>query len=475
VVHRAYWKATRDASVSTLSIQALCAVVDKLPVVKTYPAETSLEDEVSRRTTDAPTAGTGFEGIAYVILPADASVSSTELSPSDHGVVDFIIAEHSAKEGLCRDTLRLPLANTVFQTGTPTTMVLSNWETHGVKKELKMVSKTKVSHHGIRLVNGESSKRVVSALNIPLIPLTVPRVVEGCMGNIVRRVVDPEGNSMQASAELENVVPRFFKSRGQPAQSTVAWALVVPQELKETIDARTEELLSGLPTETEAVDLKKDEPWEHLWRSDPPVWNTLVSKALSKGARLHRVLSGGGGWGKKAGLLSLDPVPFNEAREPSSEDDFSPMINDPEDFASTLTPVVRDGDSIQFFISPKSDLTTEAKKFDSVDKLRSMKPRDRHLKHINWELGTVPSTVDSIPGDSWQHAPWAGTSIVSFQGSFGALAEGGLTLTQHLQKNANESRSLSTTTVDVPFTRFWAANAAVEEEKGEDVGEPDVD
>jgi hypothetical protein len=110
-----------------------------------------------------------------------------------------------------------------------------------------------------------------------------------------------------------------------------------------------------------------------------------------------------------------------------------------------------------------------------VDKLRSMKPRDRHLKHINWELGTVPSTVDSIPGDSWQHAPWAGTSIVSFQGSFGALAEGGLTLTQHLQKNANESRSLSTTTVDVPFTRFWAANAAVEEEKGEDVGEPDVD
>jgi hypothetical protein len=468
VVRRAYWKALKQPG---RSVHALGAVVDKLPVGNIYPVETSLEDEVSRRTTEPPTDGTGFEGIAYAMLPASASVSSTELSPSDNGVIDFIIAEHGADDGLRRDTLRLPLANTVFQTGTPTTMILSQWKTHAVSNELKMVSRTKVSHHGIHLRYGKPSERVVCALSIPLIPLTVPRVVEGCMGNIIRRVVDPDGKSMQASAELENVVPRFFRSRGQPAQATVAWALIIPQELQETINARTEELLSGLPTETETE--KNDESWERLWRSDPPMWNTLVSKALAEGARLHRVLSGGGGWGKKAGLLSLDPVPFNEAREPSSEDDFSPIINDPEDFASTLTPVVRHGDSIQFFISPKSDLAAEAKKLDSMEKLKAIRPCDRHSDRLKWELGTIPSTVDSIPGESWQHAPFTGINIAYFEGGFGALTEGGLTLTQHLQKDGDGSRSVSTTTVDVPFTRFWAANIGEEAQKGEDVGEPE--
>jgi hypothetical protein len=412
------------------------------------------------------------------MLPADASVSSTELSPSDNGAIDFIIAEHGAEGSLRRDTLRLPLANTVFQTASPSTMVLSEWKNDSIGEDLKMTSKTKVSHHGIRLLNRTSAKETVPTLNIPLIPLTVPRVVEGCMGNIVRRLVGPEGESMQASAELENVVPRFFRSRGQPAQATAAWALVIPQELKDTINARTEELLSGLPIGTAAVEGTKEEPWERLWRSDPPVWNTLVSKTLAEGARLHRVLSGGGGWGKKAGLLSLDPVPFNKARKPSSEEDFTPMINDPEDFASTLTPVVRDGDSIQFFISPKSDLAAEAKKFDSMEKLLTIRPRNRSSNRISWDLGTIPSTVDSIPGESWQNSSGAEASVVSFQGSFGALTEGALTLTQHLQKGEDGALPVSTTTVDVPFTSFWVANSVMYRKKrgsDKDVGEPDVD
>jgi hypothetical protein len=461
-----------------LRIQALCAVVDKLPAHEAFPTNVSNEDKLLRRATKPPTAGTGFEGIAYALLPAHASVPSSELTPSDNGAIDFIIAEHSAREGLLRDTLRFPLANTVFQTGSPTTMFLSQWDILSDEKKLKLVSKTKVTHHGIRLVNSTQSEHASSVLNVPLIPLTVPRVVEGCMGNIIRRIVDSEGKGMQASAELENVVPRFFRSRGQPAQATVAWALVIPQELKDRMNGRTEELLSRLPTETEGGEVKKDEVWEVLWRSDPPVWNTLVSKALAEGARLHRVLSGGGGWGKKAGLLSLDPVPFNEAREPSGKD-FTPMINDPEDFESTLTPVVRDGDSIQFFITPKSDLAAAAKKFDSAEQLKSIRPRGSNSKRISLELGTIPSTVDSIPGDSWQHGLCIKTSIVSFEGSFGALTEGGLTLTQHLKKRGDGARSVSTTTVDVPFTRFWAAKNPLEkmEKRGsdEDVGEPDVD
>ena len=386
--------------------------------------------------------------MAYCSLASDASVLSSEgLSPSETGAIDFIIAEHSVKDARYRDTLRLPLANTVFQTGMPTTMFLSDWKTTGHVGDLKMTSKTDISQHGIRLSGRNSSWKTESTLNIPLLPLTLPRLVEGCMGNIIRRVVDSDGKTVQASSELENVVPRFFASRGQPAQSTVAWALVIPGALKDTISARTEELLSI--RHEDAVSTKPEHLWECLWRSDPPIWNKIVSQALSEGARLHRVLSGGGGWGKKAGLLSLDPVPNNGPAESSSE-------SDPEDFESTLTPVVRDGDAIQFFISPKSDLTREATESDNYETVAN---RPRFQKFWGWELGTVPSTMDSIPGESWQHKPTDKDSITTMLvGSFGALTEGAMTLSRFRQ--IPQGGSIDTSTIDVPFSRFWAINIA---------------
>ncbi|KAF1939721.1 hypothetical protein EJ02DRAFT_252521 [Clathrospora elynae] len=442
----------------------------QLPVGRAFPIGASLEEEISHRTTEPPMAGTGFEGIAYAMLPAAASVSSTAPLPSDHGAIDFVIAEHTADDKVFCDTLRLPLANTIFHTGRPTTMTLSTWKTHGKAEPLTLLSQSNISHHSLRLLGHDPSMgHIISTLSIPLLPLTVPRRVEECMGNIIRRIVASDGEIVTASSELENVVPRFFRSRGQPAQATTAWALVIPAKLKKTISEKTDQLLTTLPTEGKDSKTNREESWERLWRSDPPVWNTLVSKALAKGARLHRVLSGGGGWGKKAGLLSLDPVP---AKVSLSAGNLPPMLDDPEDFASTLIPVVRDGDSIQFFISPTSNLTAEAGKSDSLERLEST---DK-TKTWGWELGTVPSTVDSIPGESWQHASPASKHVTLFRGGFGALTEGGLTLTRHLKANqGDKARSVDMTTVDVPFSRFWAVDVAEDRGGSDDVGEPDVD
>ncbi|KAI4952639.1 hypothetical protein J4E91_003111 [Alternaria rosae] len=384
------------ADVPDLQIHALCAVVDKLPVSRIG----------EKNPTQPPLAGAGFEGISYAILPSDTSVPSQELSPSDKSAIDFIFAEHNVEDTVYRDTLRLPLANTVFQT------------------------------------------------------------VNGCMGNIIRRVIGPDGKSLQASSELENVVPRFFKSRGQPAQATAAWALVIPDELRAVIAARTDEILSSLPTDNQSPVSEHANAWERLWRSDPPLYNTLVSQALTEGARLHRVLSGGGGWGKKAGLLSLDPAPAIPAADPSKDDDFFSMISDPQDFESTLTPVVRDGDSIQFFISPKSDLEQLAQKSGHRGTIRSA----AFGKKINWgwEVGTIPSTVDSIPGELSQHSEIKGDKILSFRG-FGALSEGAMTLTQHARVDEGRLHSV-TTTVDVPFSRFRTIrkDGATPDDKNED-------
>ncbi|USP78225.1 uncharacterized protein yc1106_05499 [Curvularia clavata] len=438
-----------------LTISALCAVVDKLPAPQPWNDRT-LESQLSLRKQSPPVAGTGFEGIAYVSLPSRASVPSNEspLSP-EHGAIDFITSDYVSKDEVCLDTLRLPLANTVFQTGMPTTMFHSSWKTNGKTGELTQVTKTTPSHHAVRLAESSNASDLESALSIPLLPLTLPRVVEGCMGNIIRRVVDANGKSIQASSELENVVPRFFSSRNQPAQATVAWALVIPKNLKHTISARTEELLASLPTGDGSNSV--DHAWERLWRSDPPVWNTLVSHALSEGARLHRVLSGGGGWGKKAGLLSLDPVPAKESSGLPTGPESLATVDDPGNFESNLTPVVQDGDSIQFFTLPKSELAQEARESDNyqtVSKLTDANDSE------GWELGTIPSTMDSIPGESWQHMGGEKHHSAFFQGSFGALTEGALTITRRRRRDVDKTSSVYTTMLDVPFSRFWAINPA---------------
>ncbi|RYN39197.1 hypothetical protein AA0112_g3711 [Alternaria arborescens] len=461
-------------------VDALCAVVDKLPIRRFKHGDR--DEELSRRATEPPTAGTGLEGMTYVLLTPADSVSSQSLSPSDKGAIDFIFAQHVFNDTTYQDTLRLPLSNTVFQTGMPSTMILSTWKNFGEGQGLILESKRNVSHHGIRLIEQVGHRATLPpVLNVPLIPLTMPRLVEGCMGNIIRGIIGPEGKAMQASSELENVVPRFFRSRGQPAQATVAWALVIPRELRTVIAARTDELLSSLPMESEDTLSKQEDSWERLWRSNPPLWNTLVSKAITEGARLHRVLSGGGGWGKKAGLLSLDPVPANEAAEPSKHDDLPNTINDPEDFESTLTPVVRDGDSIQFFISPKSDLEKIAQE-TNTRRLASVVPK----RHWGWELGTIPSTIDSVPGESWQHRPRP-TKKIHVHHGFGALTEGPMTLTRHSHVNSDKDVTVNVTTIDVPFSRLSAStytrtkvDAGIKYTKKEgiqkkDVGEPVID
>ncbi|KAJ4376188.1 hypothetical protein N0V83_001469 [Neocucurbitaria cava] len=471
---RAYgelWKDSTNENPIDVHIQALCAVVDKLPAGRRFKSRATVEDEIMCRTKLPPVAEAGFEGIAYVTLPDTASVSSSGTAPSDNGAVDFIVNEGTTNDSVSNDTLRLPLANTVFQTGTRTTMMLSSWKPHHTTGRLELISKMNISHHGIRITGRDRSvDRIMSSLSIPLVPLTVPRRVEGCMGNIIRRVVGAEGKSVTASSELEEIVPQFFKSRGEPAQTTTAWALVIPRSLTDTTNSRTMRLLAKLLKKSEKGQNKRDELWGRLWRSEPPLWNNLASKAVAEGARLHRVLSGGGGWGKKAGLLSLDPVPASDAADQSSVDGFPGMLGDPEDFASTLTPVVHDGDLIQFFISPKPRIDAAGKEVNSQEKL-SVLSKDNTW--WGWELGTIPSTLDSMPGGSWQHTASPSEWVSVFRNSFGALAEGGLMLTRRLPgKKGDPSPAIGITMVDVPCSRFWAVELAEKVGSVEDVGEP---
>lgn len=459
-IRRAFSNAHRD-----LVIQAICAVVDKLPAGRAMASGMRLRDTVKQRYNEPPVGDPGFEGIAYVMLPSSASVPSTAPPSPDKGAIDFILSGHTGAKRPYSDTWRLPLANTVFQTGSPTTMYYTNWTLDAKEKALTLQERTDVTHHGVRMAaSGTESGQMSSVLSIPLLPLTFPRTVEGAMGNIVRRILDDEGHSVTAASELEKVVPRFFKARGESAQPTTAWALVMRGKGKrQEREMKTKWVLGKNILKSEKGKNMYETLWDRLWQRNPTQWTTYVSTSIAQGASLHRVLSGGGGWGKKAGLLSLDPVPVSE-EVPIRMEDATSGFEGPGDFSIALTPVVHPGDAIQFFIAPAS--ATEVNGDKALENLKSL-PKQRAL---GWELGTVPSTVDSIPGGSWQHVGADSEYIAVFRNSFGALSEGGMTLTRRRAKSRKHPfYSFGTTTIDVPYSRLWSVELADEDMSNYDV------
>jgi hypothetical protein len=158
---------------------------------------------------------------------------------------------------------------------------------------------------------------------------------------------------------------------------------------------------------------------------------------------------------------------------PIRMEDATSGFDGPGDFSSALTPVVHDGDAIQFFISPAPSNQVEGDK--ALELLKAL-PKERTL---GWELGTIPSTVDSIPGGSWQHVGADSKYVAVFRNSFGALSEGGLTLTRgRAAKRKEPMLTFATTTIDVPYSRLWSVELteqADKESSANDVGEQAVE
>ncbi|KAF2628413.1 hypothetical protein BU25DRAFT_339653, partial [Macroventuria anomochaeta] len=456
-------------------VHAICAVVDKLPEAKPVGGDSgrdAVRAEFTFRAKHPPVNETGLEGIAYVVLPAKAEVSAQPNIGGELGCIDFLAHTHTTNQGRHNDRVRVPLANTVFQTGQSSTMINSTWERSVSDDRLELRTRRQIKTVVINL-SAEDPKpgksqlqsylhQEAAALSIPLIPLTVPRQVDGHMGNIIRGVIGPDGNKITASTELEQVVPQYFKSRDEPAQATSAWALVIPKDKAHICIKDTSRLVSGqLGTNPDFMTSEDHEHWEQkgrelLWQKDPPQWNNMTQEAIAKGARLHKVLSGGGGWGKKAGLLSLDPVPIGAPMpEQPAKESTAEHFDSVDEFSTALKPVVEDGDYIQFFISTATAQGETVSAFEDLKKVEESTGGNAW----SWEFGVIPSTIDSIPGGSWQHTGAASEEMVVFRGSFGALTEGGLTLMRGRGVNLKTGiagKAINTTTIDVPFSR-WSA------------------
>lgn len=186
-------------------------------------------------------------------------------------------------------TLSAPVANTLFVNGRRNTLFTQPWDWDFLAQCWVQSSKRPrqdLSQVTIRAYSSydpsELEPRGLKVFSY-LKPLSTPGAIAKSMGNVVRQITLGDGTTKPASYELELLVPGILKHARDlnPDTDIAIFALVYPP---------------GLQSESDGA--------YGSHKLDP----TWFLRLLARGARLHRVTSGGGGWGAKAGLLAFEPA-----------------------------------------------------------------------------------------------------------------------------------------------------------------------
>ena len=170
-------------------------------------------------------------------------------------------------------------------------------------------------------------------------------------------------------------------------------------------------------------------------------------------------MSGGGGWGAKNGLLSLDPQnSYIEAGEALF--DFSNGSLE-EQQVSALGNIAKPGAYIQFFAADSSRIGHAE---------RLPEPAKKHLNVVDTfqnslVIGTVPSTIDNVPRNQINHGQETSGVRKSFikaqLGHFGCVSESGVFLNlAEVEHNRYEDRidhirRENSTKIDLPYSYFY--------------------
>lgn len=307
----------------------------------------------------------------------------------------------------------LPLAKTIFQNGRESTLITSSWRKTSGSLMLKRVTQPG------RIYKGRASERI---LVLPIgssilaqvkgIPLTMPRQAVSSMGNVIRqlRVNDSGKQVIPASHELEANISRYV----QPPKAVSVWA----------------EVTLGRPTPYEEANSKLG-------------IIQYLADFRHEASSLHRVLSGGGGWGLKEGLVSLDP---------QSDVDFMPQAEDMEDANASrqeeLREIVPHGSFVQFFWVPESDPEPAPQVWRTKKEVK--KSIDQQLV-----LGITPSSMDQLNSTPTSLGSSEPGEIRVYDNHFGALSENGIFFIQE----DRDYRKIRSSKVDLPgsFIRHFSS------------------
>ncbi|KAI1103977.1 hypothetical protein F4804DRAFT_308715 [Jackrogersella minutella] len=367
---------------------------------------------------------TGFSilhGPAKTILPDLWELDDLESNNNQHreSSVSFL------SNPLPRDTepleITLPLANTLFQNGRRSTLLASRWKldrdgsmTHAFTHEKRT--------QAIRPPVNPAGRTTPF---LPLLPLTPPRKIVAGLGNIIRQV-EVNGSPTPASKELEGLIPKVFDIRSTRDASYMpgpigVWCWVLPPNVVEE-----QSLLSLKGFQVDSSQSEAELSLESM---------TVFSEFISSGCRLHKILSGGGGWGLKQGLLSLDPETNYSLPD---QDDVETFIRafQARDSPNQSEGLVTPGSYIMFCIEPH---WTEKE----IGLSQQLTP--------NTALGVIPNN------DQESDPAYRSEKIEVIDNHFGVVSKAGLFLKATTLSNTDkptEQHQTLTTKVDFPRATF---------------------
>ncbi|CAG8246897.1 unnamed protein product [Penicillium salamii] len=412
-----------DPSSSFLS-QFLTRIYGSSPGINSLHAVTAVVDTLPDTTSNNPDSNES-EGLS--LLAVDPSDVAAKVAPprlirssasEETNLLFSIQTPHIGQGKKTAHEIGLRLANTIFVNGKDTTIFGSRWLWDNNSNEFVL---DKAIDFTSCMVTA-TAETVDATLEIPLYQVTERRRVITSMGNILRQLAkSTDATSTEpipASTDLEKELPRYIKEHNITDHRVSVWALVEKPELV-------------------------------VADSSSSTHDRLV-QSLKQGGKLHRVMSGGGGWGKKQGLLSLDPeVSFsgtiNQNELISISQVFDPKSGEPLDTLpsidqgiavddlSLLSQVATAGDYIQFFVSVEPTESNRSRKTDVNDEA------------ISYHFGMV---ADSMELEAYN--PEDSKEITTLPQTFGALSEKAIAYSQPMN---GDSKADSSTKLDVPGCR----------------------
>lgn len=366
-------------------VDVLAAVVDRIPT-NTIP--------YPHRPRGAPQ--DGCEGISVAYLDSEDAtpnlwthreVSSERdtMTIQQQSSISFNIRSVAPRHKMRK--IQLPVANTLFLNGKTSTLMAQRWLQRPNKATerdaFQILEQQSLPEQVVNMTPVPLHERIpVHLLQTCLRRITSPEVVKASVGNIIQRLSSIDGSGASpASQQLEKAIHKSIRDGLMESHRPDIWAFVTPQGLQ-SIDE-------------------------------------VTRKALEEGCRLHKVLSGGGGWGVKQGLLSLDPESQYGASLEEVEDKSLPTFpNDKNGDLQLFRNTVNSGDTVTFYINEVPSGPLQGAKLLRKSKLAL-------CYHLHF--GTTPSTMDSARVGA-EVRPNAGntTKVVKLGGFFGALSEQGM-------------------------------------------------
>ncbi|KAL9026591.1 MAG: hypothetical protein Q9196_004764 [Gyalolechia fulgens] len=433
---------THENLIHGQELDVLVAVVDKI----SYPGYRQKSDIESERCRQ----DIGYTGNGISVLLLDSESAAPDLwaersltdqkdgsHPSRRGALAFRFeASRTSLEGTQRPpsngldlsrTIKLPVANTIFNNGRLSTVKAQRWivDEKATGSALRCAKSKWLDQQVLKVPEGNwpalpsprdipfATKNLQRRLRVilPLKPITRPRVVAAAMGNVVRSLFaqSSSGQVIPASQELEAKIDQWIFKSGTETQPVEVWAQIYPKTVRSL----------GTPS--------------------------TFRDRIDSGSHFHKILSGGGGWGNRQGLLALDPeLGFDDASE-------LPAVNvsecvDPEvERRRNLSQIVEPGDIVEFFVR---DLEAP---FSRASPTQNARDDSYELSNMNSTVfGTLPSTVDQMPALDTSIARESQFSPCIYAwGHFGMLSEQGMIVTT----TTADGQSVQTK-IDVPYTTF---------------------